>query len=60
LSRYRAPPVGHQGLDHLPVGRVGDVAHRAGPVDDPGYIKAPAEPGDDRQCPQRLSALGGP
>src|SRR5665811_1095721 len=30
----RRQPVGHQGLDHLAVGRIGDVAHRAGPVRD--------------------------
>jgi hypothetical protein len=50
----RRQPVGHQGLDHLAVGRIGDVAHRAGPVDDAGDIETPAELGDDRECPQRL------
>src|SRR5260370_30436376 len=56
----RCQPVGHQGPDHLTVGDMGDVAHRACPVDDPGDIQTPAEPGDDWERAQRLLRAGRP
>src|ERR1035437_8822988 len=56
----RRQPVGHQGLDHLTVGRIGDVAHRAGTIGDPGDVETSAERRYDRECPQRLFHTGWP
>jgi hypothetical protein len=49
--RWRGQPVGHQRLDHLPVGQGGHLPDRAGPVDNPAQVKAPAEVGHHRQGP---------
>ncbi len=54
----RGQPVGHQGLDHLTVGGIGDIAHRAGPVDDTTDVETSAELGDDRERPQCLFHAG--
>jgi hypothetical protein len=46
--------VGHQHLDHLPMGQGGHLPDRAGAVHDPFKVKPPAEAGHHRQCSQQL------
>lgn len=50
----RGEPVGHQRLDHLPMGGVGDVAHRRSPIDDPGDVEGPGEVSDHGEGSERL------
>jgi hypothetical protein len=56
----RGQPVGHQRLDHLPMGQRRHVPDRAGPVHDPGKVTALAEVGHHRQRPSSFSTLAGP
>jgi hypothetical protein len=51
-------PVGHQDLDHLPMGQGGHLANRAGPIHDALQVKALTEVGHHWQRPQRLLAAG--
>jgi len=39
---------------------VGDVAHRGGPIDDPGDVEIPSEGGDDGKGSERLFHTGRP
>ncbi len=56
--RGRGQPAGHQGLDHLAVGDICDVTHRAGSIDDATDVETSAELCDHRECPECLFHTG--